>query len=66
MCGYFNENPDDDRRKPDGSLVLSTEDFGDSWAHKNNELLCRVRACPINLQNKAWEICKAFKYKKIF
>lgn len=29
LCGYFNDQPEDDKRKPDGSLAKTTADFGD-------------------------------------
>ncbi|KAH1012596.1 hypothetical protein HUJ05_011728 [Dendroctonus ponderosae] len=80
LCGYFNNNPEDDKRKPDGSQARTTADFGSShhslsanhpesslhsWAlDKEQPVWCEARACPIHIQNKAWEICNKVKYEK--
>uniref|UniRef100_A0AAR5PSZ2 F5/8 type C domain-containing protein n=1 Tax=Dendroctonus ponderosae TaxID=77166 RepID=A0AAR5PSZ2_DENPD len=62
LCGYFNNNPEDDKRKPDGSQARTTADFGNSWAlDKEQPVWCESRACPIHIQNKAWEICNKVK-----
>lgn len=62
LCGYFSDNPDDDKKKPDGSLAKSTADFGDSWALANDQpAICEDKSCPIHIQNKAWEICNKVK-----
>lgn len=29
LCGYFSDDPEDDKRKPDGSLARTTAEFGD-------------------------------------
>ncbi|EFA10333.2 hemocytin [Tribolium castaneum] len=58
LCGYFNEDASDDKKKPDGSLARTTVDFGDSWAHVDQFQSCEPQTCPLHLQKKAWEICQ--------
>lgn len=62
LCGYFSDNPSDDKRKPDGSLAKSTLEFGDSWALASDQpAVCEAKACPIDIQNKAWDMCNKVK-----
>lgn len=62
LCGFFNENPVDDKRLPTGEQAKSTLDFGDSWyvdqISKDN---CEPHVCPTNLQDAAWEMCNLIK-----
>ncbi|KAJ3643777.1 hypothetical protein Zmor_026489 [Zophobas morio] len=58
LCGYFNENPDDDKRKPNGAVARTTVDFGDSWAYSDKSHICEPQVCPHDAQNKAWDICQ--------
>lgn len=63
LCGFFNENPDDDKRKPDGTPARTTVEFGDSWALASDQpAICEAKACPIHIQNQAWEMCNKIKY----
>ncbi|GIY61803.1 hemocytin [Caerostris extrusa] len=32
LCGLYNKQVEDDRTTPDGSLVKSNQDFGNSWS----------------------------------
>ncbi|RZC42307.1 hemocytin, partial [Asbolus verrucosus] len=57
LCGYFNGKPEDDKRKPNGTLARTTVEFGDSWLADTSEV-CETKTCPLHLQNKALEICK--------
>nr|XP_023019258.1 hemocytin-like [Leptinotarsa decemlineata] len=62
LCGYFNDQPEDDKRKPDGSIARTSVEFGDSWALSDDQPdICEARVCPIHLQNKAWEMCNKVK-----
>lgn len=62
LCGYFSDSPDDDKRKPDGTFAKSTLEFGDSWALANDQpAICEAKGCPIDVQNKAWEMCNKVK-----
>lgn len=62
LCGYFNDNPDDDKRKPNGNPARTTVEFGDSWALPNDQpAVCEAKVCPLNIQNKAWEVCNRVK-----
>ncbi|CAH0555060.1 unnamed protein product [Brassicogethes aeneus] len=64
LCGYFNSLPKDDKRKPDGSVARTTEDFGESWAVSNDQpKICEAKTCKIHIQNKAWEMCNSVKHK---
>ena len=31
MCGNFNDDPEDDKALPDGTLAQDDNDFGDGW-----------------------------------
>ncbi|XP_030749920.1 hemocytin [Sitophilus oryzae] len=62
LCGYFNDDPDDDKRKPDGTLARTTAEFGDSWIlDKEQPEWCEAKACPLHIQNQAWDICTKVK-----
>lgn len=61
LCGYYNDNPDDDKRKPDGTPGRTTVEFGDSWAVGDQSLICETKACPMHIQNKAWDMCNQVK-----
>lgn len=61
LCGYYNGNPDDDKRKPDGTPARTTVEFGDSWAVNDEPLLCETKICPIHIQTLAWDICSQAK-----
>lgn len=62
LCGFYNGKQEDDRRKPDGSQALSTEEFGDSWEHKDTLETCRNPTCPLNIQEEAYNICSFIRY----
>ncbi|XP_050302983.1 hemocytin [Anthonomus grandis grandis] len=62
LCGFFDNISEDDKRKPDGTLARTTADFGDSWAlDKEQPAWCEAKACPIHIQNQAWEMCNKVK-----
>lgn len=62
LCGYFDDNPDNDKRKPDGSSARTSVEFGDSWALANDQpAVCETKVCPIHIQDKAWEMCNKVK-----
>lgn len=61
LCGYFNDYPGDDKRKPNGAPAKTTADFGDSWAEVDRPAICEAKTCPLHIQNKAWEICNLVK-----
>ncbi|BES96307.1 Hypothetical protein NTJ_09116 [Nesidiocoris tenuis] len=62
LCGHFDGQPDNDRRKPNGELARSTSEFGDSWG---NNTECETLACPLHVQKAAHETCKAFKQEPL-
>ena len=66
LCGYYNDNPKDDKRKPDGSAARTTVEFGDNWSRSEKSAHCEVRTCPVQIQNKALEICNKVKYVIIY
>lgn len=59
LCGYFNDNPADDKQKPDGTPAKTTSEFGDSWSV--DDVRCDVTTCPVDMQNKALTICSEVK-----
>lgn len=62
LCGFFNDEPADDKRKPNGMPARTSVEFGDSWAIANDdESICETKACPIDIQNQAWEMCNKVK-----
>lgn len=60
LCGYFDFNIDNDKSKPDGMVVLSSQEFGDSWNSSSD--ICDVKSCPKEVQMKGVEICGVFRY----
>lgn len=60
LCGYFNRITEDDKRKPDGTQAKTTVEFGNSWS-ADDDASCETKACPIHVQNKAWEMCNHVK-----
>lgn len=62
LCGYYNEYPNDDKRLPDGTAVISTIDFGDGWWRDPMvKPICESQACSQQNQNIAWELCNKIK-----
>ncbi|KAJ8974052.1 hypothetical protein NQ317_002298, partial [Molorchus minor] len=62
LCGFFNDRPEDDKRKPNGNPARTSVEFGDSWALASDQpQICEAKACPIHIQNKAWEMCNRVK-----
>lgn len=62
LCGFFNENPVDDKRMPNGTNVLSTADFGDSWLNDGATIAhCTPHVCSQEIQDVAWKMCESIK-----
>lgn len=62
LCGYYNENANDDKRLPNGTIVMSTFDFGQSWLrdeHSANK--CVPSACSAIQQEQALALCTIIK-----
>lgn len=58
LCGYYNGNPKDDKRSPDGQIIPNTEKFGDSWYDKRiPKDQCGDLKCPREMQAKALQLC---------
>lgn len=66
LCGYFNTNPIDDKRFPNGQQAASTVEFGDAWfvgkGANNSSEVCEPHACPKDLQDIAWNMCNTVKH----
>ncbi|XP_068097894.1 IgGFc-binding protein-like [Hyperolius riggenbachi] len=45
ICGNFNQNPDDDQRAPNGTLINSVTDWFAEWQANKNDSFCFHR-CP--------------------
>ncbi|XP_039283049.1 LOW QUALITY PROTEIN: hemocytin [Nilaparvata lugens] len=58
LCGLFDDDKENDRQKPDRTFAHSTIEFGDSWGNTES---CETKVCPIEIQNKAWEMCMNVK-----
>lgn len=62
LCGYYNGQSYDDKRLPNGSTVLSTVEFGDSWwRDAESKLECKPQACSQREQDIAFELCSKIK-----
>lgn len=62
LCGYYNEHPNDDKRLPNGSQVISTVDFGDGWwRDPTSKPKCESHACSQHDQDIAWDMCNKIK-----
>lgn len=60
LCGFYNGFQFDDRRLPNGTIVMSTADFADSWMHPNaTQEKCIPPACTEELHAKAVQLCQA-------
>jgi von Willebrand factor len=59
LCGFFNNEKSDDKRKPTGEIAHSTVEFGNAWSVSttNNDQDCEPHVCPKVLQDEAWTIC---------
>lgn len=60
LCGYFDNNPKNDKLKRDGVISTSTTDFGNSWA--DSVVQCEAKICPIHIQKMALEACNSFRF----
>ena len=59
MCGFFDLVAENDKRKPNGELASSTQEFGDAWQMGNG--ICEAKVCPKHVQTKASDICGVFR-----
>ncbi|SPP76371.1 hemocytin [Drosophila guanche] len=58
LCGYYNGNPRDDKRSPEGQIIANTEKFGDSWYDKRvPKEQCGDLKCSRQMQAKALQLC---------
>lgn len=62
LCGYYDEYPNNDKRLPNGSQVISTVDFGDGWwRDPTSKPKCEPQSCSQQNQELAWEMCNKIK-----
>lgn len=61
LCGYFSSKKNDDKRMPDGTVTNSTKQFIGSWRQTENNIECKAKLCPAEIQHEAWEICNTLK-----
>ncbi|KRT80045.1 hypothetical protein AMK59_6836, partial [Oryctes borbonicus] len=62
LCGYYDQKPTNDKRKPNGDVVISTVDFGDSWSLVEKPWeICPPETCPAELYKEATELCSKVK-----
>lgn len=62
LCGYYDGNPSNDKRAPDGTIIANTVKFGDSWFDKKTPKgECYAQTCPLALQKKALALCNTIK-----
>lgn len=62
LCGFYNGFQFDDRRLPNGTIVMSSVDFGDAWANPNaSQRTCEQLTCREDLQAQAMTICQSVK-----
>lgn len=58
LCGYYNEYANDDKRLPNGTVVVSTFDFGQSWLRDiRSANKCVPTACSALQQEQARALC---------
>ncbi|XP_034481426.1 hemocytin [Drosophila innubila] len=63
LCGYYNGNPRDDKRTPDGQVLANTDKFGNSWYDKRIPLdQCGDQKCTRQLQAKALQLCNIINH----
>ncbi|XP_002132784.3 hemocytin-like [Drosophila pseudoobscura] len=63
LCGFYNGRSDDDKRTPQRLHVISSTDFGDAWYDRKVPLdKCRPQVCPVDLQQRALQICQAVRH----
>jgi von Willebrand factor len=62
LCGFFNNDKNDDKRTPEGKIAPSTVEFGNSWSvNQVNPEECEPQVCPRQLQDAAWKMCNLVK-----
>ncbi|VVC41699.1 Hypothetical protein CINCED_3A025143 [Cinara cedri] len=59
LCGFFDNNPKNDKLKQDGLIAKTTPEFGNSWAASNTQ--CEAKICPMHIQKEALEACNVFR-----
>lgn len=59
LCGFFDNNPANDKLKRDGVIATTTPEFGNSWADSNVQ--CEAKICPLHIQKAALEACNVFR-----
>lgn len=64
LCGFFNGISSDDKRLPSGKNAPSTIEFGDGWfVSPDKKHYCEPRACPKEMQDKAWNMCNTITHE---
>ena len=62
LCGFFDNDKTNDKRKPTGDLAPSTVEFGNSWSVGTTSTEdCEPHVCPKVLQDAAWTMCNLVK-----
>ncbi|KAF8767625.1 Hemocytin like protein [Argiope bruennichi] len=60
MCGFYNKQVEDDRSTPDGTIVKTNQEFGDSWSKGPLER-CIPPSCPEVYMKRAITTCQVLQ-----
>ncbi|KAI5641729.1 von willebrand factor type D domain-containing protein [Phthorimaea operculella] len=59
LCGYYDGDEYNERRKPDGTFATSIDEFAEGWAKPGlRPDACEIKIIPPEKQQKAWDLCE--------